>query len=286
MNDGILNNREIASLVWTAIALVWASRRIDLRGILRSLGKVVRRLMTPVLLVPFLAYLTTLAAAIAFARSVGLWTPELIKSTILWTLLTGVGLYFSVPQVLAGEPIARRVRTASGVALVAFEVVVNFASFPLVVELVVVPLIGLGVMITAYAEYRPVEPRTLGCVSTIVALYGFAALAWTGWVVASEWDALDVGTLWREVLLPVWLTLTAAPAVYGVAVFAYYDSAFSRIDWSAKGQPAWRQKAALVSVGGMRLSRLRAINGLHHMDVARKQSFREARSFLRSHLGS
>ena len=180
----------------------------------------------------------------------------------------------------------RRILTVSGVALVVFEVVVNFASFPLIIELVAVPLVGMGVLITTYAEFRPVEQRTVGFVSTVIAIYGFAALAWTGWVVVRDWHAIDLDTLWREAVLPIWLTLTAGPCVYGLAVFAYYDTAFGRIDRAAVGQSTWRQKAALLSVGRMRLSRLRSINGLHEMDLAGQPSFREARSFLRSQLGS
>jgi hypothetical protein len=70
-------------------------------------------------------------------------------------------------------------------------------------------------------------------------LLGFLGFALIGYTILHVVDAPEeFATLdnLRRFLVPILLSLAFLPFVYGVAVFALYDSLFSRLDWKPGGK--------------------------------------------------
>lgn len=280
MEDGVLNNRELAGLIWLGIILAYIVSRPERGRLAKSLGAVAVTLATPKLLVPMVMFVGWLAGGVWLADEVGLWEHGLLKPALLWSCFVGIGLYFGVTKAIQQESFFRSaLLTTIGVSAF-IEFFVSFQSFPLVVELIAQPVVALCAMTTIVAARRPGQEVLVKATNSVVVGFGFAAVAWVAWNLVTRWNEIDVGGVIREMLMLVWLTPIALAFVYFLALYVGYEQAFGRIDWKANGRSTWRQKVAMLSVAGVRLKRLRRIDGAGQLRVADEATFKGARRVL------
>ena len=91
----LLNNRELASLIWLIVAAAWVLSRRDLRARITSIFK---GLANPLLLLPLLGMLGWIALEIWAGGKLALWNTGLISNTVVWTVGTALVLYFNVDK--------------------------------------------------------------------------------------------------------------------------------------------------------------------------------------------
>ena len=274
MDDWVLTNREVATLVVLGLGLGWLLRRARGTDRSSSLRGLLSALLQWQVLVPLVLYLVWMGTVLIWAAEIGLWSSDLWKPTVLWLLLTGFGLLFKFPKAISEPGFFRQVllRTVGIVAVV--EYVANLASFPLWVE---VPTQALAVLFALLAvsgddpKHAPVRMVANG----YLGILGLSTVAWTVWRLASERSNVDFEGLVWELLLPIWLTPPTIVYVYLVAVWAAYDSAFRQMGFTAEGESQFRQKLAVVLRTTGRRSMLRRLrSGSWHL--GRTSGFREA----------
>lgn len=282
VEPGLLNNREAAGLLWVAVVGGFVLTRPNRQSVLRSLGGVFRTLVGPKLLLPLFAYGAWLTAAVWLASTVGLWTADLVKPTVLWGLFAGLAFYFNVTKPLKEDAYFKRAFIGAIGASALVEFVVNLKSFPLAVELITQPLVAVLAMTAIVARQNPEQQIVVKVSNVVTAGYGLMALAWATWSVLSNWHQVATTSLALELLMPVWLTPVALGFVYVLAIVMAYESAFMRIDWNAKGRSTWRLKAALLLTARLRLRVLRRLPGRPSFEASRKTTFGGARRVFAS----
>ena len=284
MEHTVINNRELAGLIWLlviGVVVVVLARRND-----RKVGfkPVLKGLAKPKILVSLLSYVVWLVGAVAVAWKVNIWDLGVLKPTILWAILSGIALFFGVTDVLQGKTSFKSVFLATIGISATLELIVGFKSFPLWVELPAQLLVGAALIVTTVARQSPDQAKLVRVCTRIVVAYGFAALIWVIWYAVKNWEQLDRAALAREGLLPIWLTPAAMTYVYFLAVWSAYELAFMRINWKAGGKPSWRQKLAVISIAKLRLAKLRMITGRMQLMVADESGFQGARRLLQTEL--
>ena len=279
MEKGV-SNRELASLIWLGVVMAFVFLQPSRRKVADSLGKVVAALTTAKLLMPLAMYAGWLGSWIWLAQKVGVWDSGLLKPTLLWTIFSGIGLYFSLTKALQQEAFFKSAILATMAVSAFVEFFIGFQSFPLFVELVGQPVVAMFGMIAIVAARNPGQQAVVKVANAVLGGSGLAATAWVAWNIVTRWGEIDGASVVKELLLPVWLTPIALVFVYVVALFAGYEQVFKRIDWKAKGRTTWRQKAALFSVAGVRLKQLRRLHGGIQMRVAAETTFKGARSVV------
>ena len=279
MAEPILTNRELASLiilaamiVFLAALVVFARASSGWGDLLRSVGVVLSTLAKPKLLVPMVLYVAAILGVLIPASHAGLWEPSLWKATVLWLLVSGLGLLFSLNEAIEDADFFRRafLRTLGAVAIVEF--IANLESFALWVEIPLQLVAFVAVITTSVAE----QPAPRRIANTYLGLFGLSALAWGAWHVMSDWSQVGHGLLVRELLLPIWLTPVALLVVFAYAVWAAYESAFIRMRSANKDKSLARQRLALVLRTGIWLPHLRLVGGAGAFRVAGAAGFREA----------
>lgn len=280
MEEGVLNNREMAGLIWLVVLAVYVLWQPGRAKLLKSLGAAAGIIVTPKLLVPLVTYVGWLVGAVWLANRVGLWDAGLLKPTLLWGIFAGIALFFSWTKALDQEAFFKSALLAAIGVSIFVEFFVSFQSFPFAVELVVQPLVALAAMLAIVAERKPGQEIVVKAANAIIVGFGLVALVWVAWNVITRWTEIDGVVVVKEVLMPVWLAPIALAYVYVLAIYAGYEQAFKRIDWKADGRSTWRQKAAFLSVAGFRLKRLRRLNVTAQMRVAEETSFKSARRAL------
>jgi hypothetical protein len=269
MESGLLNNRELASLFWLGGIAAWLLVR-HRRSTVAVADKLLRALR-PVL-PQFLLYVIWMALVVGAGRWLGLWDLDLLKSTVLWTVLSGVGLLAGTTEALRQRGWFRRVVISTLGATAVLEFFVNLKSFPLVLEIVLQPLIFFALVLPVVArnpEHQPVW-TIAGWTS---ALLGFAAFGWTALGVVRERSDLDLGQLLDEAVLPVWLTVGALGFLYPLTLYMAYEQLLKRMRCRAKGSTISRQRLAVIAYGGPRLSVARDLQGGSDYDVVHADGF-------------
>ena len=105
----ILNNRELALLVWLSPVVVFLFMR---SSALASLVHLIRLAMSPKISISVLVMFGYIGALVMAASSAGLWTTELAKGTVLWVVGPAVVLLFSLNDAVR-EPRCIKVPTKS-----------------------------------------------------------------------------------------------------------------------------------------------------------------------------
>lgn len=276
MDGAILTNREIAALVILLGLVAFLLTRSNRSDILGSVGGVLRLLGKPSLLVPLLGYAAWIAAGVAGAAQVGLWDSSLLKTTILWLLLSGFALVIRLNDAIEKPGFFRiALITTVGVAAVV-EFLSALKSFPLWLELPAqflgVLLAGVAVVAAREPEHAPVRKLANG----YVIIFGFSAVIWSTAHLVADWSNLDLGRIFREFLVPIWLTAVALVYVYGFAILAAYQGFFRRMRIWNRDDPLLRQRLAVTVRANGRLGRLRLLSGLGIQRIAQTHTFRQA----------
>jgi hypothetical protein len=231
------------------------------------------------LLVLVLVFWAFLALVVGVAWKNGFWSPDFAKDTVLWALIPGLILIFSF--VRAGEErgfYVRALKRVVGLTAIV-ESYVNLGSFPLLVELVLVPVAVFLVVMSGFAGLSAEHAIVKRWADRLLGVIGLALLVGAAGYLASAWDSLDKTKLALQFMVPVSLTAVSLPFVFVFSLYANYQSHFARFDWMKKGDARARRRAklALLLSYGLRNHELAAFSGRAISDLGNANSWREAR---------
>lgn len=274
MLEPVLSNRLLASLILLTALLVAALISGSRRDLLRSAGALVTALARPKLLIPASIYVGVVLAALIPASRLGIWQPSLWPATVVWLIISGLGLLFRLDEAIRGHDSFRRALLRAIGVLALVEFIANLESFPLYIEIPLQVFGMLSAAIVAMEKGGRFQPAST-VANRYLVLLGSLAAAWGIWHLADNWSQLDHGLLLREFLLPIWLTPIALSLVYLLAIWAAYETAFTRMGF-VNGGPLFMHKLALVLRNGLRLRNLQRLRGDGAHQVGRTNGFREA----------
>lgn len=277
MEDGLVNNRELAGIVWLTILAGFVVIRSDRARLGKSIKSLTSTVASRRVLMPMLAYVSWIGTGVWLAHQIGLWNTGLLKLTIIWALFSGLGLFFSFDKALRQDKFFKSALLGALGASALVEFYVSFQSFPLAIELLTQPIVLLAVTASALAGRDPEQRWIAKFAEVTLAAFGLVAIGWVTWTLITRWEDIDASQVIRELGMPGWLTVIALVFVYFLALYAGYGAAFARIGWKSSGRGTWRVKAAFVSAAGVRLGRLRRLNGIIQMRVAEETTFKGGR---------
>lgn len=279
MEPGLFTNRELASIIWLGVFALYIGVQAHRgkTGLGASLASVVRQVVG--FRVPFMLYVVWLAAAVWMFENLGLWNLGLLKATIAWALLSGIGLFFSINKALRQKSFWRDALASAVGATVFVEFYINLVSFPLVFELALQPLLILTALVSALIAKSPGRDSVEKISNWTLVAVGSAGLVWVSLSLIERWNDLDGSQILLEIFVPIWLTPIALAFVYVFALYAGYEQALKRISWKA-GDSSWRAKLAYISLVGVQISNLRRFDGGVQMVGAHESTFRGARSAM------
>lgn len=274
MLEPVLSNRLFASLLLLIALVLLALIRSGGKELLRSTGALIASLAKPIILVPTLIYVALVLTALIPASRLGAWQPSLWPATVLWLIISGLGLLFRLNEAIQNPDFFRRalLRTIGAVAIVEF--IVNLESFALYIEILVQFFAFIAAAVVVLEKGTRPHPLTK-IASAYLVFFVASAAAWGIWNLVSNWSQVDHGLLSREFLMPIWLTPVALFVVYVYAIWAAYESAFTRMSFVNDG-PLFKQKLALVLRSGVRLRNLQRLRGDGAYQLGRTTGFREA----------
>jgi len=223
----------------------------------QSMTTLIRSAFHPVLLRFFVfaaAYATT---GVWLLYRFGYWTPELLKTTILWFLGgSGIAAVMSTDKDGGYASFWKIIgRTIAFTALLEF--VVNAYTFPLVVELLTLPIIFLvfGALTVSktlpeFADRKYDATRKL--LTWIMVAYGFSLIGYSLWSALTHLDK-EVGVRFtKDFFLPLILALWFIPFIYAARLYAVVEQALigPRLQLAGNAQLyAEARRSIVLSIG-------------------------------------
>jgi len=228
-----LNTREIATLIWLGIVitilLTMPTMRQALSGLLRAFAQKT--------ILQVLAFFTLYVGAMVwFLHAICIWDWDQLKNTVIWTFSVALIAVLRSNKI-ADEPSYFRKWITENFQILAFlQFLITLYTYPLWVELLVIPFVTLLTGMIAVGDRDPKTKRTISVLTNIMALFtlGFFGLALVMTVV-DFWNYTTIQT-WRDFYTPIVLTLLFLPFIFVLYVGMSYESAFVNLYYNIKGK--------------------------------------------------
>lgn len=221
-----VNTREAATAFWFVVvaALVVFHRptRPSAIGVLKAFAK-------PVLLAPLAIAAFYAAVEISALQGLGLRFVPNLKTTILWLVTFAFVTMFEVATA-KDRPASLGKITRDVVSVTAMLVfITGLHTFPLIVELIALPLVTVIALTGVVAKHRPEHAavaRLLGCMTAAI---GFSYFGFSLLKTVEQWQKAVTWTTVSEFVIPVLLSLGFLPFLYGWRTYVAYSSMFTTI---------------------------------------------------------
>ncbi len=226
----MLNNREIAILVWLMVCLLWGLSTAPIR---KGMTGVVRAALAWKLVTAVLTAFAWMALIVGCLHQLGVWRWANAKVAVLWFLTAALVMIFNVTSADDEHYFRKAILDGARISVV-LEFIVNFYVFNLFLEFILVPIITvlscLLVVAELNEEYKPVRLFLNGFMAT----FGFGLLIYaTHKIYTDFWAFAQLDTL-VELLLPLILTVFFLPFLFLLATLMAYEQVFVRLRFMLK----------------------------------------------------
>lgn len=243
-----LNTRETATLIWlgivVAILLVMPPMRQPLLGLLRA--------FTQKKILQVLAFFALyVGAMIWFLHAICIWDWDQLKNTIIWTVSVALIAVLRSNKIPDEPGYFRKWITENFQILAFIQFLITLYTYPLWVELLVIPFVTLLTGMIAVGDRDPKTKQAVSVLTNILALFslGFFGLALV-MTVMDFWNYATFQT-WRDFYMPILLTLVFLPFIFVLYILMSYESAFVSLSFNIEDKKLRRsaQWRAILAFG-------------------------------------
>ena len=220
----IFSNREIAYLFWSIPILIFCLIKIP-----KSVQSVTNSFFANKLVTVYLSMLLYTIIEVFFIYKIGLWNSTLIKDTTLWFItFSFLTLYksISIRNIKDFIPILNDVFKLT----IFVEFIINFTSFTIVVEILMLPLITFIGIIKFLSDKNENNVLSKFLVNSL-AIIGFIYFSFSIYKTLNEYSKFTSTENLNALILPVLLSFMSLPFYYLVAVYNEYQQIFMRVQF-------------------------------------------------------
>jgi hypothetical protein len=146
----ILDNREIAILVWLGIFFAWV---VSQKGMRKSLFAVFKSFTQKAIFISLFLMMLYIGAMVYVLYRVNFWDISILSDTLIWIFGVGVVLFFNTTNIQEADYFRKVI--IDNIKLVVFiEFLMNLYVFDLWIELILVPVLAfIGGMLGVASAY-------------------------------------------------------------------------------------------------------------------------------------
>lgn len=220
----ILNNREIATLLWFAALMTWAMWKAKawpaLRGVVTSFCK-------PIILRSITLMAAYVAATVWLLANFDLWELANLKTTIVWFGTFVLGWMFNLNRWDADPNENVRATLAELLSVTVFVTfLTEFYTFNLIGELVLVPVAAFIALMGAVSEHKPETARVAKLAKFLLGVIGWGLILHAAYRVVGDFRGFATVETGREFAVPGLLSLLFIPFMYVFNVYVAYETTF------------------------------------------------------------
>ena len=228
----IFNNREIAIGFWLlAISayVLLSPKMIEVRSSFRHLLSAffVKQIMLVLgLMVAYMMFV------VYFLYGMDLWNTDQIKNTVFWCTSVGFMSLFKIESIKEDKSFFKHSVLDNLKLLAILQFVVGVYTFPVWIEILLVPALVLIGAMTTIAEtdkkYHQVKTLLEYCLS----IFGIILIVYTLYMLATNFGEFGNEKTAYDFFVPPLLTLFYLPFVFFMLVYSTYEQIFIRLQFS------------------------------------------------------
>jgi len=250
-----INNREKAIIFWSAIFLMWALSKKDVR---KSLFHLLKTLFAPKLFIIFLLFTSYVLFLLHLFNEIGFWEPFLIKDTVVWFFGVALVLFANITEAEKDENFFKNLLIKNFKIFVLIQFVINTYVFKLPIELIAVPVTALLGTMGVIAEYKDDHKIIQKPITFVLSTIGFIYMLFSFSLAFSDPSNFLTSTTLKKFTLPLGLTILLIPLIYFLAITFLYETVFLRLSFKNYYQPNMKNiKFAVIKTCTLNLARLR-----------------------------
>lgn len=276
------NTRELAAVSWALVLVVLAFSLPQSR---QSTIVAAKSLMKWKVLVSLGAYALFLFAVVFYSSKLGIWTPKMLGSTIVWFVVSGLVLY--VNALTRGSKTVGffRKHLLDTVRLtVVFEFVVNLHTFDLWAELILFPAIAFLVMLQAFAQAQKEGQAASNIVTGLLVFVALGLFIATVVSYVTDPGSYVLADVLRDFALPIWLALASIPFAYLAALLSGYETLMNLLGiFANRSAIPMRVRLGIISGLGMNLQAIDKFAGNRGKEAVDAGTFRGARNEVKNY---
>jgi hypothetical protein len=230
----ILNSREIAIALWMLAISIYifssskmAEVRTAFKGVLSAFFA--RQIISVLCLM--VAYM---ALVIYWLSELNLWNAEQLKNTVFWCASVGFMSLFKLEQIKKDKSFFKQSVIDNLKLLAILQFVVGVYTFPLWVEVFIVPVLALIGGILAIAETDKKHHKVKVLIEYCLSFFGVALIVYTLYMLTTNFGEFGKKRTAYDFFVPPLLTLCYLPFVFFMLVYSTYEQAFIRLKFSIK----------------------------------------------------
>lgn len=283
-----LTSRELATgIVVVSFVLLSFLLTKDRKGLLRSLTNVAIAFASWKVWTVILAYLIFVAAVVILANSVGAWSGNLLKDTLIVAFFGGLPILLNSAKFRVGLGVVKHVvKDVLGVAAL-LVVYLNLALFPLWGELILQTSLLFFVILAIVGKHDPETASAGRIFEVLTVLLGIGLIAYVTIRVATRFNEFD----WEHEAiafgLSVWLPVSLIPFIYIFGLIASCEVTLVRMKFhnDKEALPLAVRIAFVLGVrGSLRFATF--FTGHWLPELAKQKSFMDASRTMREYRGS
>ena len=222
----VLNNREIAILIWLGVFFAWA---LSKRNVRKSLGEVVKFAIKGVIFVSLTLMVLYIGAIIYVLHTINFWNISNLSDTVVWVLGVAFVMLSNVGH-SQEEGFFRKVVIDNVKFVIFIEFIINLYVFDFWAEMILVPIFTIIGALLGVASANPKFKPAENFLTVITGLIGLGLIAYALYNISVGIRAFASTQNLIAFFLPLVLTILYLPFIYILAVFVVYDSIFVRIN--------------------------------------------------------
>jgi hypothetical protein len=225
-----LSTRETAWVIWLLIAFIACMFGKDIR---KSIFADLKTLLEWKILVPILLFFGHTALYVFILFKLGLWDISLLKDAIIWTLSFGFVSLMNINKVNETKYFKNILLDALKWTI-AIEFIMNFFTFSLTKEIILVPVIVFSAMMQAAASFDNKHKQVETLFKNLLIWFSIFVFIFSLYKTFEKHSELFTTDNFKSFLLPVFLTITFLPFMYLFNLIAKYETLWLTLRFNIK----------------------------------------------------
>lgn len=231
-----LSNREIAIVSWAAIGLmmlllwpIFFRKKIITFELLVSL---LRSFFAPKLSLFYIAMIAYIYFSVELLIHWNLWNAGQMKNTVVWSVSFALMAFFQIESIKKDFSFFKHVVLDNIKLIAIIEFIIGVYSFPLIVELILVPIMILLSMMAAYAEFDDKHAHAKALLNNIMVAGGLVIIGYAVYQLFHKPEEFLREQTFYDFVVPILLTILYLPFIFLTMLLTVYETIALRLHFT------------------------------------------------------
>jgi hypothetical protein len=229
-----LNNREMAIALWIIAIAIYTFSADKAKDIRKSFTGLISAFFVSKIISILMLLAIYMGMVIYLMAKIDLWDATQIKNTVFWAVSVGFMSLFKLESIKKDKSFFKHSVADNLKLLAIIQFIVGVYTFPLWVELLLVPVLAVIGGMAAVAESDEKYSQVKRLIDVILALFSAFVIAYTAYMLITNFGKFGQEETVYDFIVPILLTLSYIPFIFVMMIYSTYEQVFISLRSSIK----------------------------------------------------